>query len=228
MSMAKLLKRRTILLAALYNDGDVAEDLVVAFCNGNITQFSAFLSNTSGEMLRKISTRGLYGLGTRWSGIKIPVPKFATRANRENLFPELSRDDAKALIEEFSGTAIFSSNIIDEFYRFYGIGFMLWARSQGKTCRRIALALGMSERNQYHNLTRARIQRNPLVFKPFAAGFARYWAMIYPGDDISHDEPADGDLIDPATTIAEDLLNAELNAPTANAVPSNHARRDKP
>ena len=137
----------------------------------------------------------------------------------------LDEDEIRPFVDGLAPGAIVLPCIHAEFHKFYGVGLVAWAEASGKSHSETALALGGCLREVYNISGRLRRAKRRLKIDPFADDFARYWAMIFPEPDS---EAAEADFPVSATTVATDLLNAELNAPAAQQGHPNHARRPKP
>ena len=219
-------ERKTILSAALFADGSRGDEELIAFCEGNTAQFAATTSERSGQILRYISIRSLYRLGKRYGGVQFYIPNLHHHDHSRYLLSQmLDEDEITPFVDGLSPGSVVLPCIHAEFHKFYGVGLVAWAETSGKSPNETALALGGCIRVVYKYRGILRRYRRPLKIAPFADAFARYWAMIFPEPDS---EAVEADFPASATTLAADLLNAELNAPAAPQEHPNHARRPKP
>ncbi|BAE50542.1 hypothetical protein [Paramagnetospirillum magneticum] len=213
--------RKTVLSAAIITDGERGDTAVVKFCEGNPVQFSASISERSGEIIRHVSIASLYRIGKRYGGVKFNFPKGGQDLGKTILAGLIGEDQARALVNGLgtSGEQVVLPMILAEFHTFYSMGFVAWADGCGKPVSELALALGGCERSVYNYRGKLRRARRPLTIAPFAGDFARYWAMIFPNEaeyvDFPATAPAEADSSFAAPPGAPDLLNAKFNGPGA-------------
>lgn len=217
-------ERKTILSAALFADGNWGDECLITFAEANSVQFAATLSECSGQMLRHISIRSLFRIGKRWGGTKISLPD-STRVKETLLSRMIGEAEAKSITVGIGCGNVILPCIMEEFHTHFIRGFIMWADGNAKTGREIALALGVCRRSVSNYQGKLRRLRRPLQIEPFAADFARYWAMIFPQADT---DAAEANSAQPAIHVAENFLKANLNALAGNGEHPNHARRPNP